>query len=136
MWKQKWLWFGIILPAVLAICIRVVYLRQPVPIIERDATSEISIVEDCRAGSQDVTEQIDEGRLLELLESHTRKRGGFPGVPYSREWVQIEISGWDQYGPFQVVLGDWPIYYRSGEKFYRILENDELLEEVLAMIDG
>lgn len=121
---------------VLAACIRVVYLRQPVPIIERDATSEISIVEDCRAGSHDVTEQIDEGRLLELLESHTRKRGGFRRVPFLREWVQIEISGEDQYGPFQVVLGDWPIFHRAEEKFYRILENDALLEEVLAMIDG
>lgn len=136
MWKQKWFWYGIILPAVLAICIRVVYLRQPVPIIERDAESKIFLVEDCRAGCQDVTEQIDEGRLLELLESHTRKRGGFRRVPFLREWVQIEISGEDQYGPFYVVLGDWPIFHRAEEKFYRILENDALLEEVLAMIDG
>lgn len=139
-------WIGIAaLAAVILLC-RAAYLGQTVPLIECDEKSrKIPRVwvywEKWPEGCENVTERIDGDKVLELLEARQRKRGRTGKKSYITidNNTKFEIFGRDKYGEFEIFIGEWHIFCRSAGKTqwnYWILEDDGLLEEMLALIDG
>ncbi len=143
--KEKKIWIGIaVLAAVLLLC-RAVYLGQIVPLIERDEESRITRVVVYRSkwpeGCEDVTERVDGGKILDLLETRQRKRGRSGKKSYITidNGTRIEIRGEDKDGEFEIFVGKWHKFCRNAgrtKRNYWILEEDTLLEEVFALIDG
>ncbi len=126
---------GIILAAILSLAVWKAWSAVPVPLVENGAEWEIHSVRNEQ--TEERFENIDAEKLLSVLEKYERERTTHQYAPYFADEVQIDISlmHTTKAEHYHILLGDIHVISENAPRGYQILEGEQLLEEVLALVE-
>lgn len=99
-------------------------------VVHIDATQNATYLE-----INDVGYIVDNDELFEILLKYKCKKSKKRYLPCSAEDVVVELSLTENHKPKHILLGNFYIWYESGDKkAYEIIEGEKLLEEILLLV--
>lgn len=97
-------------------------------IVDRDAIDSVSVK---YHGSKI---DVDADKLISILEHYNAKKTTHDYSPYSSEQIDIEIDFNENHRFRHILLGEFNIWYESGDTFYNILDVEKLKSELRGII--
>jgi hypothetical protein len=79
---------------------------------------------------------VDENKLIDILSKYNSKKAFQNYFPYESDKIDIEIYIVENHKPKHILLGEFAIWYESGDKgAYNILNGQKLIDELKSIIE-